>query len=316
MQQDSSSVCPVCNGGGSYAFSGRDLMFEGDRTFAYHHCAACDLIYQHPLPGGEEIAGFYPPSYVVYRDPSRVGYSPAELARLKRELGYAHLEVPAKAGLRDRLSARSRVADVIPWVAGGAALDVGCGNGEYLLRLRSIGWQSQGVEFNDKAVGICRAQGLQVFHGDLESAGFESASFDLVTAHHLIEHVPDPHQLMAEIARVTKPGGMVLIRTPNSRSLGRAWFGTWWYANDAPRHLYLYSAENLRMLAARHGLELARLTIPVKPKLVLQSLDYRLGNRGTPSKKRKLRKWLSKLYVPLAKATGRGDELFALFRKT
>ena len=83
-----------------------------------------------------------------------------------------------------------------------------------------------------------------------------------------------------------------------------------------PRRLYLYSAENLRMLAARHGLELARLTIPVKPKLVLQSLDYRLGNRGTPSKKRKLRKWLSKLYVPLAKATGRGDELFALFRKT
>ena len=54
----------------------------------------------------------------------------------------------------------------------------------------------------------------------------------------------------------------------------------------------------------------------MKPKLVLRSLDYRLGNRGRPSEKRKLRKWLSKLYVPLAKATGRGDELFALFRKT
>ena len=43
---------------------------------------ACGLVYQHPLPGDEEIAGFYPPSYVVYRDPSRVDFSPAELVRL------------------------------------------------------------------------------------------------------------------------------------------------------------------------------------------------------------------------------------------
>jgi len=207
------------------------------------------------------------------------------------------------------------VADVVPWIAGGSVLDVGCGNGEYLLRLRSIGWRCQGVEFSDKAVAICRDHGLEVFHGDLASAAFPSDSFDLVTAHHLIEHVPDPHELMSEIARLTRRGGSVLIRTPNSQALGRAWFGTWWYANDVPRHLFLYSAKNLEMLAARHGLERIRMDTPVKPKLVLRSLDYRFDNRGKPSKKRKLRKWLSKLYVPLAKAAGRGDELFAIFRK-
>ena len=70
------------------------------------------------------------------------------------------------------------------------------------------------------------------------------------------------------------------------------------------------------LLAEKHGLECNRTLKPVKPKLVLRSLDYKLGNRSKPSEKRKLRKWASKLYIPAARLARRGDELFMLFTRT
>jgi len=314
-QQISTSVCPLCQAQGSFDFSGTDLMFRGSTSYSYHRCTDCNLIYQHPIPSIEEISAFYPESYSVYSEPERTLFSRRELQTLKETLGYRHLEVSEKRGFLDKLGLARPVLDVVPCVEAGSVLDVGCGSGEYLLRLQSIGWKCQGVEFNDKAVSICRSHGLNIFHGDLLSASFDSESFDFVTAHHLIEHVPDPHELVSEISRITKPGGSVLIRTPNSESLGRSWFGTDWFANDVPRHIFLYSEKNLRMLASKYSLRLDSLRKPVKPKLLLKSLDYKFNNRGTPSKKRKIRKYLARLYIPAARLSGRGDELFALFTK-
>jgi SAM-dependent methyltransferase len=327
MTQNLTSICPICRAHGKHEFSSADLMFGGTKSYVYHRCTACGVIYQHPLPGDAEIAGFYPESYIVYCQPSRTEFDAVQKAVLKHRYGYDNLTTSWPAGVFARLTPAARIPEVIPRIEGGTVLDIGCGNGEYLLRLRSIGWNCKGVEFNKKAVSICRQYGLDIFHGDLKSADFESGSFDFVTAHHLLEHVPDPHALVGEIARILKPGGTLLIRTPkpggtllirtpNSDALGRAWFGNNWYANDVPRHLFLYSEHNLERLASAHGLTLTALNKPVKAKLVLKSLDYKTGNKGKPSKKRKIRKWLANLYVPAAKLTGRGDELFALFSKT
>lgn len=315
MTQNLPSICPICHTRGRHEFSSTDLMFGGTKSYDYHRCPACDLIYQYPLPRGEEIAGFYPESYVVYCQPTRTEFDAVQKAVLKHRYGYDHLATSWPAELAAKLLPFARISEVMPRIEGGTLLDIGCGNGEYLLRLRSIGWNCKGVEFNDKAVSICREHGLDIFHGDLKSANFASGSFDFVSAHHLLEHVPDPHELVGEIARILKPGGTLLIRTPNSNALGRAWFGNDWYANDVPRHLFLYSGHDLERLASDHGLTLIALSKPVKAKLVLKSLDYKTGNKGKPSKKRKIRKWLAKLYVPAAKLTGRGDELFALFSK-
>jgi len=239
------STCPICEQIGNYDFSGTDLMFGGDKVFNYHRCSNCGLIYQYPIPSNEEISRFYPDSYSIYQQPDKKGYSKRVLLSLKNTMGYNRLEVPASQNFFARIRKAKPITNIIPFVPDGAVLDIGCGNGEHMLRLRSIGWRCQGVEFNEKAVAICREHGLDVHHGDIESAGFSPESFDFVTANHLIEHAPDPHALMGEIARVTKPGGTVLIRTPNSQSIGRSWFGSYWFANEVPRHLILYAPQNL-----------------------------------------------------------------------
>lgn len=316
LRPASDSKCPLCGGTGDHDFTGRDLMYDRPETYDYHQCSSCGLLYQHPLPSLETIATFYPDDYSIYRTPdaSERRYSARIKARLYLKHGYRHLPIPLVQRLLSLLF--PPFCPPIDFVPGGRALDIGCGNGQLLHKLSDLGWQCEGVEFNAKAVEICRSNGLKVFHGELEAAAFPDHSFDLVTAHHLIEHVRDPDRLLAEISRVLKPGGRLWLRTPNSRALGRNCFGSFWFPNETPRHLFLFSQENLDRAARRHGLRALYMTTIVKEKHVLKSMDYKLGNKGKPMKKRRPYKWLAKLYIPLAKLSGRGDELFAIYEKS
>lgn len=308
------SACPLCGGSGHYDYSSHDMMLGGDAVYYYHRCEACGLVYQQPLPDIDTIGSFYPSSYGVHQAPKHTGFSAREVLTLRTSLGYEHLPAP-KLKLKHRLRGGKPVTLVPRWRPGGRVLDVGCGNGEYLLRLKSVGWECQGVELSPNAAEVGRSLGLDIYCGDLANAGFDDDAFDVVTAHHLIEHTADPQALLAQMARVTRPGGTVIVRTPDSASLGRRWLGVNWYANDVPRHLYLFSSDNLQKLAERCGLELEELLRPVKPKLLLRSLALRRTGHSQIGGKGLKTAVLSGLYRALCRLTGRGDELFAVYRK-
>ena len=316
MTSTESSTCPLCNGTGRHDFTSRDLMFGGDTDYEYHRCTTCGAVYQTPLPSPQQIAGFYPDHYSIYNEeiklkPRRAG----ERALLNVAYGYRHLPAPAMLKLVAPVMSLFSDRDNLPYEQGGRLLDVGCGNGRFLLRMQQLGWQVQGVEFNQTAVNICRQNHLEVFHGELEQAGFTDESFDLITARHVVEHVQDPDAFVALAARLLKPGGRLHLRTPNSEALGRAIFGALWFPNEVPRHLVLFSRKNLNMLANRHGLAPVTVRTNVRTNWVLNSLDYRTGNRGRPYRKRKWYRLLVKLYVPFSKLSGRGEEIFAVYRK-
>lgn len=312
-----SSRCPLCGGAALYDFSGRDLMFGHHQRYDYHRCTVCGALFQHPMPAPDTIASFYPASYTVYDErKSRKRTGPWRRALLWRLLGYRHLDVPLPLRLLAGLLAPwLRPPATPPFVPDGRLLDVGCGNGRYLFNLRSLGWQVQGVELNAEGVRVCRQAGLPVHHGDLASAAFPAASFDVVTVRHVIEHIAEPHAFMAELARVLKPGGRLLIETPNSEALGRAWFGAAWYHNDVPRHLILYAPKNLTRLAERHGLRLVEMAMETSPKAFLNSLDYVSDRRGLPSRRSRWRRLFARLYILAAQRCGRGDTFHLVLTK-
>lgn len=316
MTQTESSTCPLCRGSGRHEFTGQDLMFGGDTRYEYHQCGTCGALYQVPIPTSEQIAGFYPDHYSIYDKNIKLKPRGAvERSVLNVSLGYHHLPAPPLLKRLAPLLSPFRDRNSLPFENGGRMLDIGCGNGRYLLRMQQLGWQVQGVEFNQTAVDICRRNELNVFHGELEDAQLEENSFDLITARHVIEHVQDPDGFVAGIARLLKPGGRLHLRTPNSKALLRPAFGKFWFPNEVPRHLILFSKDNLNMLADRHGLELVTVRTNVRPNWVLNSLDYKTGNKGKPYRKRKLHRLLVKLYVPFAGLSGRGEELFTVYRK-
>jgi len=316
MSQQSIS-CPVCNHDTHYSYSGRDLMFNHFERFDYHRCKNCELVFQFPLPSAERISTFYPNDYDVYEEHNRLKrIGSFRLATLKRKFGYSHLEI----GLA--INTLSHILDIfkpntfeVPYIKNGVMLDIGCGNGRFLHGMQQLGWQTKGVEFNAGAVEVCKKSNLDVFHGDLFSANLSDASFDVVNLSHVIEHVPDPKALFIEVARILKPNGLFIVKTPNSQALGRALFDTNWFANEVPRHLYLFSEKNLLEMAEASSLKMVKMVTNSTPKIVLNSVDYVVGNRNNPSKRVWWKRLLAKSYVLLSKYKKQGDEIHAVFKK-
>jgi 2-polyprenyl-3-methyl-5-hydroxy-6-metoxy-1,4-benzoquinol methylase len=88
----------------------------------------------------------------------------------------------------------------------GRMLDLGCGSGELLGRMRSLGWQTEGVDVDPVAVEAARRNGFKPRTGSLHEQRFPDASFDAVVMSHVIEHVHHPRALLEEVRRVLKPG--------------------------------------------------------------------------------------------------------------
>ncbi|MHC4946142.1 MAG: class I SAM-dependent methyltransferase [Planctomycetota bacterium] len=136
----------------------------------------------------------------------------------------------------------------------GRLLDVGCGDGAFLARMSGLGWAVEGIEFDSEAADHARDKhGHTVHQGRLESSRFPENLFDAVTMNHLIEHVHDPVSLMKESYRILKPGGRLIVVTPNAGSMGHRKFGEAWYLLDPPRHLILFSRHTLVESARRAG---------------------------------------------------------------
>jgi SAM-dependent methyltransferase len=140
----------------------------------------------------------------------------------------------------------------------GRLLDVGCGDGTMLARLRRLGWAGEGTEVDPEAAAHARTRhGLVVHLGPLETLRFPDGTFDAVVMNHVVEHVHDPIALLRECRRILGPGGQLRVVTPNPRSLGHRTFGTNWHHLDPPRHLHLFSRSTLRLSAEKAGFGVA-----------------------------------------------------------
>jgi 2-polyprenyl-3-methyl-5-hydroxy-6-metoxy-1,4-benzoquinol methylase len=137
---------------------------------------------------------------------------------------------------------------------GGILVDVGCGAGEFLVRMKELGWEVAGVELDQAAAEIAeRRLGKRVTRGALPDAGFITSSVDAVTANHVIEHMYDPKELLSEAHRILRPGGILVVTTPNIESLGHRVFKNRWRGLEPPRHLHLFSMTSLRKCALGAG---------------------------------------------------------------
>lgn len=96
------------------------------------------------------------------------------------------------------------------------ALDIGCGVGEFMLILRDIGFEVEGIDANEEQMQIVHSNGLRGKVGNLENGlPYPNEAFSLVTCLELIEHIALAEDLLDEIQRVLRLGGYLLLSTPN-----------------------------------------------------------------------------------------------------
>jgi len=118
-------------------------------------------------------------------------------------------------------------------------LDAGCGTGRNLAEFGTLGVAS-GVDPSPEAIGFCRRRGLEnVFQAGLEQLPFPDGRFDLMLATDVIEHIDDDRRALAELHRVARPGGQLLITVP-------AYTWLWSQHDDSHHHKRRYTMRRLR----------------------------------------------------------------------
>jgi 2-polyprenyl-3-methyl-5-hydroxy-6-metoxy-1,4-benzoquinol methylase len=167
-------------------------------------------------------------------------------------------------GYRDYLADRRYITEKFDGVlaqaerlrAPGDLLDVGCGPGLLLEAAGRRGWRPAGIDLNPWAIRYARDElGVEARLGALEDERVPDAAFDAVTMMDVLEHVADPAVLVAQAARLTRPGGVLAVLTPDAGSRVSRALGTRWPELQRPDHLVLFSAEGLASLLSREGYE-------------------------------------------------------------
>jgi 2-polyprenyl-3-methyl-5-hydroxy-6-metoxy-1,4-benzoquinol methylase len=150
-----------------------------------------------------------------------------------------------------------------------------------LGELAALGWEVTGVETDPVAVRAARQHGFEVHTGDLASAAFPDASFGLVLLMHVIEHVPDPRGLLHECRRVLRPGGILVVATPNAESRGHRRFGRHWRGLEPPRHLTLFGPRSLHALAREAGFQEAQVRTTIRGAAGIYRASRQLERTGS-----------------------------------
>lgn len=168
---------------------------------------------------------------------------------------------------RKQLSAASRLSRVAPWIdhERPCLLDVGCSVGATLLAARQRGWDAVGVDVSRNAVDVCRKNGLKCHAVDGFDLPFPDQSFDVVSAWHVIEHVADVNVTLREWRRVLRPGGLLVIETPDASSRVVRRRGTRYRRFWAPEHTYAFTPATLAVFVERAGMQ--RLALPTFGRL-------------------------------------------------
>jgi SAM-dependent methyltransferase len=170
------------------------------------------------------------------RPPSEAAAAAAG-ARLGRVRAYYDGLAPRLRAVEDsNWHLRSRMALVLETIARlapppGRALDVGCGTGFLLERLAGLGWSGIGVDLSPESVAIARERLRALGAGDRLDAIVGSAyeppegPFDLIALTDVLEHLEDPRACLGALRARLAPGGLVVVSTPNRRSLpgARRW---------------------------------------------------------------------------------------------
>jgi len=220
------------------------------KSYSYRTCHNCGHMTMFPMPTVDVISSFYDAAY----------YGTGA-----RKFPWF---VDAVRGLclawRARTSARivRHPADV---------LDVGCGDGRYLQAMRARGHRIYGTEMLGPAFDrAARIIGIELRPPPLTTDTFSTRRFALVTAWHVLEHLPAPDQLLHNIHALLNDDGKLIVEVPNTASWHGRLTGTAAFGLDPPRHLHQFTKHSLGAVLERNGFKVEK----------METLSFEMGVMG------------------------------------
>jgi 2-polyprenyl-3-methyl-5-hydroxy-6-metoxy-1,4-benzoquinol methylase len=243
--QEKTIQCPLCRNQHAELFctvADKDHRDQG-LSWQILRCLNCGGGWTSPLPAVEQLAACYPPVYLGDTAARLDDYFSGKLQRSR--------------SWRNEVD---KVKLVERFVREGSILDVGCADGKFLWALNQEKWTRHGVEFIEEVVRLVssRMPGLKLTAGDVFAAELRDENFDVITLWHVLEHLPEPQGILNRLFALLKPGGWLFLAVPNFNSLQAHLFRRYWFAFDAPRHIFHFSASALQRLLDRSGFQVQK----------------------------------------------------------
>lgn len=225
--------CTACN-------STRSTLLFTMKGFDLVKCDDCDLAYVLNQPDEAYLSSLYSADNGNYH--TQLFDPDSKDARRMARIAEVHLNF------------LGRVADA------GRLVDVGCSTGSFLKLADRAGFAASGVEFSQSSATVAaRRTGLDIETGGIHDCRLAEGSVDIVTMFDVIEHVPDPARDLARAYELLRPGGWLVLSTPNidglfpRASLPLAKVLNYWPHPEAPYHLYQFSVATLSAMVSAAG---------------------------------------------------------------
>jgi len=219
-------ACPICGVTAAPA--------ERVGSATYFGCPVCETLFQHPMPTIDQMRAYVDAEYA----------------------GGVYNDYVAAAQLKS-LTFDARMATIRERVGLGRLLDVGASCGFLVEAALRSGYDAYGVELSAEAIAKAPpAIRQRLTLGDVNSLDLQAqATFDVVTAFDLIEHVFDPKEFLTSLHRVVKPGGWIVITTPDVGHVLRYVLRARWPMFQPMQHTVLFARRGLRLALSAAGFD-------------------------------------------------------------
>ena len=270
-------ACIVCGRKGQELYTGlTDKLFGASGIWNEYTCSTCNLLFLNPYAAKESTEMLYKEYYthegltnefLLTQEPEFDNFprnKKLKYAVLDAHFGY-HLLIPGSYKVIGFLlglipSFRKKVESSIGGfrmnereVSPKKLLDLGSGNGDYLLEMQYLGYEVYGIEIDDHAAESSRKNGLNVITGELQEGVYEENFFDAIYLNNVIEHLHNPAETIVLCYTLLKKGGKLCIKTCSSESLAHTYYKESYRGLEIPRHFFVFSLGSLKNLCARAG---------------------------------------------------------------
>lgn len=220
--------CNLCGSNNLHlVYSKPDVLFHPNETFSVVECQECGLGFVNPRPSVHEMARYYPSSFYEY---------------FNVDVDFHAMRYSVEAGF---------INSVIPNGIGRKLLDVGCANGDFPRHMLKHGWSVEGVEVSANSAHI---KDFKVYNQAFNEIQVNDATYDVVTAWAVFEHVHDPMAYFAKAARVLRDDGYFVFLVTNFNSIASRYL----YREDIPRHLYFFTEKTVKRYLELNGMVLLK----------------------------------------------------------
>lgn len=240
--------CPICN---SDKFKNVFVCtdhFVSSEKFDIAECENCGFRVTKDFPQGDKINRYYKAEAYISHSNTREGL----VNKLYHRVRSLMLNRKASWVKNNIINHNKNL------------LDLGCGTGYFLAKMKFNGWHTIGIEKSEEARSFAKQQfQIDVFSSieELESNLSKNKKFEVITLWHVLEHLEDLNKSMQWLYERLCNDGTLFIAVPNHTSADAKKYKEFWAAYDVPRHLWHFSPNQMQLFAQNHGFEI----VNVKP---------------------------------------------------